>query len=202
MDRQSAVTLLFYWTTRVLFYLIFAVLRFRQRPSTETRARLPCASWKHWNSLKNIQWRDTYSSFKPFIFVDGDKNVKFEPSGWNFPSILTFLHIDIPDLQPWVTSLIFLRWPASTSPSWRRQRRRRKIPCPQKKVRLSNIRFPFLIWKHFAVHLSPSGIWRPLSFLPCSHRTGESFVVKPLPSCTVHPLTPALPCFQSLLLAV
>lgn len=52
----------------VLFYLIFGILRFRQRPSTETRAPLPCAFWKHWNSLKNVQWRDTYSSFKPFIF--------------------------------------------------------------------------------------------------------------------------------------
>lgn len=91
MEKQSAVTLLlFYWTTRVLFHLIFDVLRFRRRPSTETRAPLRCASWKHWNSLKNIQWRYTYRSFKPFSFVDSDRNVKFVPSGWNFPSILTF----------------------------------------------------------------------------------------------------------------
>lgn len=155
--------LLLYWTTRVLFYLIFGVLRSRQRPSTETRARLPCAFWKHWNSLKIYSSLIyIYSSFKPFIFLDVDKNVKFIPSGCSFPSILIFLHTNVPDLQPWVTSPIFLRWPALTSPSWRRQRRRRKIPCPQKKVsrRVAPLKHRkcYLIWKHFAVWFSLSEI--------------------------------------------
>lgn len=37
-------------------------------------------------------------------------------------------------LQPWVTSPTSQRWPASTRASWRRQRRRRRTPCLQKKV--------------------------------------------------------------------
>lgn len=88
-------------------------------------------------------------------------------------------HCNFPDLQPWPTSLISLRWPASTSPSWRRRRRRRKIPCPRKKVSL--------ICKFDQIVKGKPGV--SLSFLPSlpSHRTGESFIVKPLPSCTVHP---------------
>lgn len=40
----------------------------------------------------------------------------------------------------------------------------------------------------------------PVSFH--SHWPGEGGIVKPLPSCTVHPFPPTLPCFSHFLLAV
>lgn len=110
------------------------------------------------------------------------------------PTHPEFLLVCFTDLQQWATSQTFQKSPTSTNPSWRRLRPRRKTPCPHKKVCFKSNSCPHCLQCLGLILTSP------LSFH--SHRAGEGCIVKPLPSCTVHPSPPTLPCFSHFLLAV